>query len=113
MSLGLGLKVKSIEGDRRLVERARRLDRELLLALEKARKRTAQVGRPGLQEPSAGWGRAPRGLRAERPRQVSPPREPACSTSASPGPRSPFATSKALSSHPVLSAPVCAARSHL
>lgn len=51
MSLGLGLKVKSIEGDRRLVERARRLDRELLLALEKARKRTAQVGRPGLQEP--------------------------------------------------------------
>nr|KAF6397885.1 ribosomal RNA adenine dimethylase domain containing 1 [Rousettus aegyptiacus] len=39
--------VKSIEGDRRLVERARRLDRELLLALEKARKRTAQVAPPG------------------------------------------------------------------
>lgn len=29
MSLGLGLMVKSIEGDQRLVERAQRLDQEL------------------------------------------------------------------------------------
>lgn len=44
MSLGLGLVVKSIEGDRRLVERARRLDRELLQALDKEEKRNPQVG---------------------------------------------------------------------
>lgn len=68
MSLGLGLKVKSIEGDRRLVERARRLDQELLHALEKEQRRKPQVGQPGLQEPhlcgrgwAPGWapGRAP------------------------------------------------------
>ncbi|XP_013363660.1 PREDICTED: protein RRNAD1 isoform X3 [Chinchilla lanigera] len=41
MSLGLGLLVKSIEGDQRLVERAQRLDQELLQALEK--KRNPQV----------------------------------------------------------------------
>ncbi|XP_063106441.1 methyltransferase-like protein 25B isoform X3 [Cavia porcellus] len=41
MSLGLGLMVKSIEGDQRLVERAQRLDQELLQALEK--KRSLQV----------------------------------------------------------------------
>ncbi|XP_039723197.1 methyltransferase-like protein 25B isoform X3 [Pteropus medius] len=47
MSLGLGLKVKSIEGDRRLVERARRLDRELLHALEKEQRRKPQVAPTG------------------------------------------------------------------
>ncbi|XP_043424268.1 methyltransferase-like protein 25B isoform X1 [Prionailurus viverrinus] len=47
MSLGLGLTVKSIEGDRRLVERAQRLDRELLQALEKEEKRSPQVTRAG------------------------------------------------------------------
>ncbi|XP_066117888.1 methyltransferase-like protein 25B isoform X2 [Saccopteryx bilineata] len=43
MSLGLGLKVKSIEGDQRLVERAQHLDQELLQALEKEEKRNPQV----------------------------------------------------------------------
>ncbi|XP_059000896.1 methyltransferase-like protein 25B isoform X2 [Mustela lutreola] len=43
MSLGLGLTVKSVEGDPRLVERAQRLDRELLQALEKEEKRRPQV----------------------------------------------------------------------
>ncbi|XP_006861667.1 PREDICTED: protein RRNAD1 [Chrysochloris asiatica] len=43
MSLGLGLLVKSIEGDQRLVERAQRLDQELLQALEKEKKRNPQV----------------------------------------------------------------------
>ncbi|XP_019518187.1 PREDICTED: protein RRNAD1 isoform X3 [Hipposideros armiger] len=42
MSLGLGLKVKSIEGDQRLVGRARRLDQELLQTLEKEDKRKLQ-----------------------------------------------------------------------
>uniref|UniRef100_A0A2I3H778 Methyltransferase like 25B n=1 Tax=Nomascus leucogenys TaxID=61853 RepID=A0A2I3H778_NOMLE len=54
MALGLGLTVKSIEGDQRLVERAQRLDQELLQALEKEEKRNPQVGhpflRPGLRE---------------------------------------------------------------
>ncbi|XP_023569412.1 protein RRNAD1 isoform X2 [Octodon degus] len=45
MSLGLGLMVKSIEGDQRLVERAQRLDQELLQALEK--KRNPQVVKRG------------------------------------------------------------------
>ncbi|XP_004589101.2 methyltransferase-like protein 25B isoform X1 [Ochotona princeps] len=45
MSLGLGLTVKSIEGDQRLVERAQRLDQELLQALEKEERRKPQVGR--------------------------------------------------------------------
>ncbi|KAK1329197.1 hypothetical protein QTO34_011377 [Cnephaeus nilssonii] len=43
MSLGLGLKVKSIEGDQRLVERAQHLDQELLQALEKEERRNPQV----------------------------------------------------------------------
>nr|XP_055179625.1 methyltransferase-like protein 25B isoform X2 [Nyctereutes procyonoides] len=43
MSLGLGLLVKSIEGDQRLVQRAQRLDQELLQALEKEEKRHPQV----------------------------------------------------------------------
>ncbi|XP_077852516.1 methyltransferase-like protein 25B isoform X9 [Macaca mulatta] len=43
MALGLGLMVKSIEGDQRLVERAQRLDQELLQALEKEEKRNPQV----------------------------------------------------------------------
>ncbi|KAM5293682.1 methyltransferase-like protein 25B isoform 5-T5 [Glossophaga mutica] len=43
MSLGLGLKVKSIEGDQRLVERAQHLDQELLQALEKEEKRNPQM----------------------------------------------------------------------
>ncbi|XP_029791817.1 protein RRNAD1 isoform X1 [Suricata suricatta] len=47
MSLGLGLTVKSIDGDQRLVERARRLDRELLQALEKEEKRKPQVTQAG------------------------------------------------------------------
>lgn len=46
MSLGLGLRVKSIEGDQRLVQRAQRLDREVLQALEKEEKRNPQVGLP-------------------------------------------------------------------
>ncbi|KAM8950127.1 methyltransferase-like protein 25B isoform 3-T3 [Lycaon pictus] len=45
MSLGLGLLVKSIEGDQRLVQRAQRLDQELLQALEKEEKRHPQVVR--------------------------------------------------------------------
>lgn len=49
MSLGLGLKVKSIEGDQRLVERAQHLDQELLQALKKEEKRNPQVGLPLLQ----------------------------------------------------------------
>ncbi|EPY88647.1 protein RRNAD1-like protein [Camelus ferus] len=47
MSLGLGLMVKSIEGDQRLVERAQRLDQELLQALEKEEKRNPQVVQTG------------------------------------------------------------------
>nr|KAF6291555.1 ribosomal RNA adenine dimethylase domain containing 1 [Myotis myotis] len=43
MSLGLGLKVKSIEGDQRLVERAQHLDQELLQTLGKEEKRNPQV----------------------------------------------------------------------
>uniref|UniRef100_A0A2K6FBH4 Methyltransferase like 25B n=1 Tax=Propithecus coquereli TaxID=379532 RepID=A0A2K6FBH4_PROCO len=43
MSLGLGLMVKSIEGDQRLVERAKRLDQELLQALEKEERRNPQI----------------------------------------------------------------------
>lgn len=53
MALGLGLMVKSIEGDQRLVERAQRLDQELLQALEKEEKRNPQVGHPFL--PSGLW----------------------------------------------------------
>ncbi|XP_053461799.1 methyltransferase-like protein 25B isoform X3 [Nycticebus coucang] len=47
MSLGLGLMVKSIEGDQRLVERAQRLDQELLQVLEKEEKRNSQVVHTG------------------------------------------------------------------
>ncbi|XP_030887542.1 protein RRNAD1 isoform X3 [Leptonychotes weddellii] len=47
MSLGLGLMVKSIEGDQRLVERAQRLDQELLQALEKEEKRHPQAVHAG------------------------------------------------------------------
>ncbi|XP_048212756.1 methyltransferase-like protein 25B isoform X2 [Perognathus longimembris pacificus] len=43
MSLGLGLMVKSIEGDQRLVERAQRLDQQLLQALAKVEKRSPKV----------------------------------------------------------------------
>ncbi|XP_015427210.1 PREDICTED: protein RRNAD1 [Myotis davidii] len=43
MSLGLGLKVKSIEGDQRLVERAQHLDQELLQTLGKEEKRNPQM----------------------------------------------------------------------
>lgn len=43
MSLGLGLMVKSIEGDPRLVERAQRLDQELLQTLAKEEKRNPQA----------------------------------------------------------------------
>ncbi|KAM9242870.1 methyltransferase-like protein 25B isoform 4-T4 [Dugong dugon] len=54
MSLGLGLLVKSIEGDQRLVERAQRLDQELLLALEKEKKRTPQIRAAGAAASGAG-----------------------------------------------------------
>ncbi|XP_075419643.1 methyltransferase-like protein 25B isoform X2 [Tenrec ecaudatus] len=47
MSLGLGLSVKSIEGDQRLVERARRLDQELMQALEKQQRRAPQMVHAG------------------------------------------------------------------
>lgn len=49
MSLGLGLMVKSIEGDQRLVERAQRLDQELLQTLEKEEKRNPKVDQLFLQ----------------------------------------------------------------
>ncbi|XP_012375942.1 methyltransferase-like protein 25B isoform X1 [Dasypus novemcinctus] len=51
MSLGLGLLVKSIEGDQRLVERAQHLDQELLQALEKEEKRNPKVVQAGSQHP--------------------------------------------------------------
>ncbi|XP_045154424.1 methyltransferase-like protein 25B isoform X2 [Echinops telfairi] len=51
MSLGLGLSVKSIEGDQRLVERAQRLDQELLQALEKQQRRAPQVVHAGPRHP--------------------------------------------------------------
>ncbi|XP_042537525.1 protein RRNAD1 isoform X2 [Dipodomys spectabilis] len=47
MSLGLGLMVKSIEGDQRLVERAQRLDQQLLQALAKVEKRNPRVVQRG------------------------------------------------------------------
>ncbi|XP_050022314.1 methyltransferase-like protein 25B isoform X2 [Alexandromys fortis] len=43
MSLGLGLMVKSLEGNQRLVERAQRLDQELLQALDKMEKRHPKI----------------------------------------------------------------------
>lgn len=46
MSLGLGLMVKSLEGNQRLVERAQRLDQELLQALDKMEKRHPKVSCP-------------------------------------------------------------------
>lgn len=46
MSLGLGLMVKSLEGNPRLVERAQRLDQELLQALDKMEKRHPKVSCP-------------------------------------------------------------------
>ncbi|XP_070223464.1 methyltransferase-like protein 25B isoform X2 [Bos mutus] len=51
MSLGLGLMVKSIEGDQRLVERAQRLDQELLQTLEKEEKRNPKVVQTGPRHP--------------------------------------------------------------
>ncbi|KAM5293685.1 methyltransferase-like protein 25B isoform 7-T8 [Glossophaga mutica] len=54
MSLGLGLKVKSIEGDQRLVERAQHLDQELLQALEKEEKRNPQICAAGAAAGGAG-----------------------------------------------------------
>lgn len=55
MSLGLGLMVKSLEGNQRLVSRAQRLDQELLQALNKMEKRHPKVSslQPALQEPCA------------------------------------------------------------
>jgi hypothetical protein len=43
MSLGLGLMVKSLEGNQRLVKRAQHLDQELLKALDKMEKRHPKV----------------------------------------------------------------------
>nr|XP_021517541.1 protein RRNAD1 isoform X5 [Meriones unguiculatus] len=43
MSLGLGLTVKSLEGNQRLVERAQRLDQELLQALDKMKRRHPKI----------------------------------------------------------------------
>uniref|UniRef100_A0A8C0M1V5 Methyltransferase like 25B n=2 Tax=Canis lupus familiaris TaxID=9615 RepID=A0A8C0M1V5_CANLF len=54
MSLGLGLLVKSIEGDQRLVQRAQRLDQELLQALEKEEKRHPQIRAAGTPAGGAG-----------------------------------------------------------
>ncbi|XP_010353706.1 protein RRNAD1 isoform X6 [Rhinopithecus roxellana] len=54
MALGLGLMVKSIEGDQRLVERAQRLDQELLQALEKEEKRNPQICAAGTTASGAG-----------------------------------------------------------
>uniref|UniRef100_A0A2K5EVB7 Methyltransferase like 25B n=1 Tax=Aotus nancymaae TaxID=37293 RepID=A0A2K5EVB7_AOTNA len=54
MALGLGLMVKSIEGDQRLVERAQRLDQELLQALEKEEKRNPQICAAGATASGAG-----------------------------------------------------------
>uniref|UniRef100_A0A8C3WS90 Methyltransferase like 25B n=1 Tax=Catagonus wagneri TaxID=51154 RepID=A0A8C3WS90_9CETA len=54
MSLGLGLMVKSIEGDQRLVERAQRLDQELLQTLAKEEKRNPQVCAAGAAASGAG-----------------------------------------------------------
>lgn len=51
MSLGLGLKVKSVEGDQRLVGRAQRLDRELVQALEKEEKRSPRGVQTGPRRP--------------------------------------------------------------
>ncbi|KAM4861571.1 methyltransferase-like protein 25B isoform 2-T2 [Thomomys bottae] len=51
MSLGLGLMVKSIEGDQRLVERAQRLDQQLLQALAKVEKRNPRVVQRGRFSP--------------------------------------------------------------
>nr|XP_004667345.2 protein RRNAD1 [Jaculus jaculus] len=51
MSLGLGLMVKSLEGDPRLVERAQRLDQELLQALDKMEKRHPREARMGPRHP--------------------------------------------------------------
>ncbi|KAM4861576.1 methyltransferase-like protein 25B isoform 7-T7 [Thomomys bottae] len=50
MSLGLGLMVKSIEGDQRLVERAQRLDQQLLQALAKVEKRNPRICAAGATE---------------------------------------------------------------
>ena len=47
--MSLGLMVKSIEGDQRLVERAQRLDQELLQTLEKEEKRNPKVDQLFLQ----------------------------------------------------------------
>ncbi|XP_052585984.1 methyltransferase-like protein 25B isoform X4 [Peromyscus californicus insignis] len=47
MSLGLGLMVKSLEGNQRLVERAQHLDQELLQALDKMEKKHPQVVQRG------------------------------------------------------------------
>nr|XP_021517537.1 protein RRNAD1 isoform X2 [Meriones unguiculatus] len=47
MSLGLGLTVKSLEGNQRLVERAQRLDQELLQALDKMKRRHPKVAQRG------------------------------------------------------------------
>ncbi|XP_044122537.1 protein RRNAD1 isoform X3 [Neovison vison] len=68
MSLGLGLTVKSVEGDPRLVERAQRLDQELLQALEKEEKRHPQVRAAGTPA-----GRAGPPAAAESGRPAGPP----------------------------------------
>ncbi|XP_059121568.1 methyltransferase-like protein 25B isoform X1 [Peromyscus eremicus] len=47
MSLGLGLMVKSLEGNQRLVKRAQHLDQELLQALDKMEKQHPQVVQRG------------------------------------------------------------------
>ncbi|XP_036046242.1 protein RRNAD1 isoform X2 [Onychomys torridus] len=47
MSLGLGLMVKSLEGNQRLVERAQHLDQELLQALHKMEKKHPKVVQRG------------------------------------------------------------------
>ncbi|XP_053461800.1 methyltransferase-like protein 25B isoform X4 [Nycticebus coucang] len=82
MSLGLGLMVKSIEGDQRLVERAQRLDQELLQVLEKEEKRNSQVCSEGT---TACGARPPSTAESSCPSGPPGPREP-CGGLLQPGP---------------------------
>ncbi|XP_012664094.1 protein RRNAD1 isoform X4 [Otolemur garnettii] len=82
MSLGLGLMVKSIEGDQRLVERAQHLDQELLQALKKEEKRNPQVREEGT---TACGARPPSTAESGCPSGPPGPREP-CGGLLQPGP---------------------------
>ncbi|XP_077000574.1 methyltransferase-like protein 25B isoform X2 [Tamandua tetradactyla] len=96
MSLGLGLLVKNIEGDQRLVERAQRLDEELLQALEKEEKRNPKIcaagsaeggaGPPAPAEPGCPWGPPGPGTPCSSLLQSGPPAGPTCRDTDSTGP---------------------------